>query len=36
MLKEGIYEQIIYGDLKNQLVKLDTDKYILQKEGYWM
>lgn len=32
MLKEGIYEQIIYEDLKNQLVKLDSDKYLFQKE----
>ncbi|MGH4121263.1 DUF3427 domain-containing protein [Clostridium sp.] len=32
MLKEGVYEQIIYEDLKNQLEKLDSDKYILQKE----
>ena len=33
MLKEGIYEQIIYEDLKNQLVKLDSDKYLFQKEN---
>jgi len=33
MLKEGIYEQIIYEDLKSQLVKLDSDKYIFQKEN---
>ncbi len=32
MLKEGIYEQIIYEDLKNQLIKLDSDKYLFQKE----
>ncbi|MGH4049803.1 MAG: DUF3427 domain-containing protein [Clostridium sp.] len=32
MLKEGIYEQIIYEDIKNQLIKLDSDKYIFQKE----
>lgn len=32
MVKEGIYEQIIYDDLKNQLIKLDSDKYIFQKQ----
>ncbi|NNU77566.1 hypothetical protein [Clostridium estertheticum] len=33
MLKEGIYEQIIYEDLKSQLIKLDSDKYLFQKEN---
>jgi hypothetical protein len=28
MLKEGIYEQIIYKELKNGLEKLDPDKYL--------
>lgn len=32
MLKEGIYEQIIYEDLKNKLKELDSDKYLFQKE----
>ncbi|HEY8804095.1 MAG TPA: DUF3427 domain-containing protein [Clostridium sp.] len=32
MLKEGIYEQVIYEDLKSQLVKLDSNKYLFQKE----
>ena len=33
MLKEGIYEQIIYKDLNDNLKKLDPDKYLLQKEA---
>ena len=32
MLKEGVYEQTIYEDLQNQLIKLDSDKYLFQKE----
>ena len=32
MLKEGIYEQIIYEDLKNKLKELGSDKYVFQKE----
>ncbi|MCT8977861.1 DUF3427 domain-containing protein [Clostridium sp. CX1] len=32
MIKEGIYEQLIYEDLKNKLKELDLDKYLMQKE----
>lgn len=32
MLKNGVYEQVIYEDLKNKLKELDLDKYILEKE----
>ena len=31
-LKQGIYEQIIYNDLKEQLQKLNLDEYNLKKE----
>lgn len=32
MIKDGVYEQVIYEDLKNKLKELDLDKYILEKE----
>ncbi|WML33401.1 hypothetical protein [Clostridium sp. OS1-26] len=32
MIKNGVYEQVIYEDLKNKLKELDLDKYILEKE----
>ncbi|MDW8802484.1 DUF3427 domain-containing protein [Clostridium sp. A1-XYC3] len=33
MIKEGIYEQLIYEDLKNKLKELDLDRYLMQKEA---
>ena len=32
MIKDGVYEQVIYEDLKNKLKELDLDKYVLEKE----
>lgn len=32
-INQGVYEQIIYQDLKDKLQKLDIDKYYLQKES---
>lgn len=31
-LRKGIYEQVIYEDLKNKLKELDLDEYLLEKE----
>lgn len=33
MIKDGVYEQVIYEDLKNKLKELDLDKYVLEKEA---
>ncbi|EET88952.1 putative helicase [Clostridium carboxidivorans P7] len=32
MIKDGVYEQVIYEDLKNKIKELDLDKYVLEKE----
>ena len=32
MIKDGVYEQAIYEDLKNKIKELDLDKYVLEKE----
>jgi hypothetical protein len=32
MIKDEIYGQVTYENLKNQLKELDLDKYILEKE----
>jgi hypothetical protein len=32
MIKQGIYEQVIYEDLKNKLKELDLEKYLIEKE----
>lgn len=33
MIKQGIYEQVIYEDLKNKLKELDLEKYLIEKEA---